>query len=76
MEYGIAILALGVVVLGFLLLRAKEKLGENKATIERDDAENEIKEENRKAAWSNLDTINKLDDANVKQLLKDKWTRK
>jgi len=76
MEYGIAILVLGVVLLGYLLLRAKEKLGGYKVTIEKDNVEKEIIEENRKATWANLDTINKLDDAHVKQLLKDKWTRK
>ncbi len=76
MIYGIAILAVGVVVLGFLLLRAKEKLGGFKVTIEKDNVEKEIIEENRKATWANLDTINKLDDANVKRLLAEKWTRK
>ena len=76
MIYGIAILAVGVGVLGYLLLRAKENLGGFKVTIEKDNAEKEIIEENRKATWANLDSINKLDDAHVKQLLKNKWTRK
>jgi hypothetical protein len=76
MEIGIAILALGVVVLGYLLLRAKEKLGGFKVTIEKDNVEKEIIEENKNAAWSNLDIVNKLDDTAVNKLLKDKWTRK
>lgn len=75
MIYGIAILALGVVVLGYLLLRAKEKLGGFKVTIEKDNVEKEIIAENRNAAWSNLDIVNKLDEPERAKLRK-KWERK
>jgi uncharacterized protein (UPF0333 family) len=76
MEIALVGLVLVIAVLLWLLLRAKKNEGKSEAIIEADNVEKEIIEENRKAAWSNLDTINKLDDANVKQLLAKKWTRK
>jgi hypothetical protein len=70
-------LGLAIIVgLIWLAVRVSKGAGYTEAQLETEEAENEIKEENRKAAWSNLDIINKLDDAHVKQLLKDKWTRK
>ena len=66
------------VVLGLisLALYLAKSSGYKDAIIEKDNVEKEIIEENRKATWANLDSINKLDDANVKQLLAKKWTRK
>ena len=70
-------LGLAIIVgLIWLAVRVSKSSGYTEAKLETEEAENDIKEKNRKAAWSNLDTINKLDDAHVKQLLKDKWTRK
>jgi len=75
MEIGIAILALGVVVLGYLLLRAKEKLGGFKVTIEKDNVEKEIIEENRNAtAIKEHELATASDDERVK--LRRKWSRK
>jgi hypothetical protein len=44
MEYGIAILVLGVGVLGYLLLRAKKKEGASEADIERMENEEAVRE--------------------------------
>jgi len=76
MEIALIGMGLAIAVLLWLLLRAKEKLGGFKVTIEKDNVEKEIIEENKNAAWSNLDIVNKLDDTAVNKLLKDKWTRK
>jgi hypothetical protein len=67
-----------LVLLGliWLAIRLAKSNGYKDAIIEKDNVEKEIIEENRKSTWANLDTINKLDDAAVKQLLKSKWTRK
>lgn len=75
MIYGIAILAIGVGVLGYLLLHAKEKLGGFKVIIEKDNVEKEIIEENRKAKYENIDGINKLDEPE-RAKLREKWQRK
>lgn len=76
MIYAIGILVVVIGVLGYLLLRSKEKLGGFKVTIEKDNVEKQIIEENRKAVWANQDTINKLDDAGIKQLRKEFTRRK
>ena len=74
MVYGFAILALGVVVLGFLLLRAKEKLGGFKVTIEKANVEKEVIEENRKAtAIKEHELATASDDERVK--LRKKWSK-
>jgi hypothetical protein len=75
MEYGIAILVIGVGVLGYLLLRAKEKLGGFKVTIEKDNVEKEIIEENRKAKYANIHIVNNLTEPERTKLRK-KWSRK
>lgn len=75
MEVALIGMALAIAVLLWLLLRAKEKLGGYKVTIEKDNVEKEIIEENRKAAWSNLDSINKLDEPE-RTKLRAKWQRK
>jgi len=70
--FGLAV----IVGLIWLVVRVSKGSGYKEAKLETSEAENDIIEENRKATWANLDAINKLDDANVKQLLAKKWTRK
>ena len=69
--FGIGIMV-GLIALVIWLSKGS---GYKDAIIEKDNVEKEIIEENRKATWANLDSINKLDVPERAELRK-KWSRK
>jgi hypothetical protein len=71
MEIALIGMGLAIAVLLWLLLRAKEKLGGFKVTIERDNVEKEIIEERKKKVWANKALVAKSTDAERAKLLKE-----